>query len=63
MRVCIYHYYNLHQTFTKKKKMTHLLQRTRVIIIIAPIRADITETIPIENAHPSSPAASKIKKK
>lgn len=46
-----------------KKKMTHLLHRTRVIIIIAPIRADITETIPIENAQPSSPAASEIKLK
>lgn len=39
----------------------YLLHRTKVIIIIAPSKADITATIAIVNAQPSSLAASEIR--
>lgn len=45
------------------RSQTYLLHRTRVIMIIAPISADMTETRPIENAQPNSPAASEIGRK
>lgn len=36
----------------------YLLHRSNVIIIMAPIKADITDTIAMVNAQPISPVAS-----
>lgn len=43
--------------------LSYLLHLSRVIMIIAPIKADITETIAMVKAHPSSPVASARRKK
>lgn len=52
---------SLKQTVLINLFMTYLLHFRTVTIIIAPIIADMTETIINVKAHPNSPAASEKK--
>lgn len=61
--MCIYRWHSDRACQIAQSRGTHLLHRTSVIIIMAPISAETTETRPIENAQPSSPAASETKVK
>lgn len=49
------------EKYIKKSCVSYLLHLSTIIIIIAPKRADITETIINVKVHPNSPAVSEIK--